>query len=72
MDWIGLGTDGLLVCCGAIFLLYAYRLLGKPVGADDKYDAAMARQSSTQRVWGWVIVAVALIGFLDRLVRGLM
>jgi len=45
MRWIGIGADLLLGCFGAVQLLYAYRVLGKPPVADAKYDAAMARQS---------------------------
>jgi hypothetical protein len=72
MRWIGLGADVLLACIGVILLLYAYRVLGKPPGVDEKYDAAMARQSPTYKIMGWVIVAMALIGLLDHLAGGLL
>jgi hypothetical protein len=62
----------LLACLGVIQLLYAHRVLGKPPGADEKYDAAMARQSPIYKFVGWVIVAMALMGLLDHLVGGLL
>jgi hypothetical protein len=72
MRWVGLGADVLLACVGVILLLYAYRVLGKPPGADEKYDAAMARQSPTYKVSAWVIVVLALLALLDHLVGGLL
>jgi hypothetical protein len=70
--WIGLAADALLACSGIVFLLYAYRVLGKPLGADEKYDAAMAHQSPNYKVFGWAIVAMALIGISNHLVAVLL
>jgi len=70
MRWFGLTSQALMGICGCVILLYAYRRLGKPPGADDKYDAAMSRQGSTYKVLGWCIVALAIIGLLFDLLAG--
>jgi uncharacterized membrane protein len=72
MRWVGLGTDVLLAVVGVILLLYAHRLLGKPAGADAKYDAALVRQTPTYKILGWIIVVMAIIGLLDHLVGGIL
>jgi hypothetical protein len=72
MRWLGLGADVLLAVVGVIILLYAHRVLGKPAGADARYDAALARQAPTYKICGWIIVVMAIIGLLDHLVGGLL
>jgi hypothetical protein len=69
--WIGHWADVVLACCGVIILLYGYRVLGKPPGTDEKYDAAMARQVPVFKIMGSIIILMALVGLLDRLVGGL-
>jgi hypothetical protein len=71
MRWIGLGADALMACLGVVCLLTAYRVIGKPAGVDPQYDAGMARQS-WQKIIGWCIIAMAIIGLLDHLVGGLL
>jgi len=68
MRWIGFCADLLMAVCGVILLLYAYRVLGKPPGADEKYDAAVVRHAPTQKIVGWIIVAMAIVGLLDHLI----
>jgi hypothetical protein len=67
MQWLGLIADVLLAIIGSVLLLYAYRFLGKPPGADPEYDAAMARRGPTLKIVGWlsfVMVAIALAGYV--------
>jgi hypothetical protein len=64
MRWVSLGVDGLLVCFGVLMLLYAYRLIGKPPGADPTYDAAMGRQAWLYKLGGWCVTLTAVIGLL--------
>ena len=71
MRWIGLGADVVLACLGVIQLLYANRVLGKPPGADEKYDAAMARQAWMWKASGWCIIGLAVIGLVSYLADGL-
>ena len=53
MRWALLAGDILLVVLGIVVLLYGYRVTGKPHGADERYDAAMAHKGSfTRRVGG--------------------
>jgi hypothetical protein len=52
---------------GVLCLLTAYRRIGKPEGADPKYDAHLRQMSGTYKVlgWGWVVSwLLALIGTL--------
>jgi hypothetical protein len=72
MRWVGLAAEGLMAICGVVILLYAYRLIGKPPGADEKYDAAMSRQAGAYRIMGWCIVIMAIIALLDHLLGGLL
>jgi hypothetical protein len=72
MKWIGLVADGMMAIAGVVMLLYGYRLLGKHVGADEKYDAAMSRHSSGYRIVGWCIVAMAIIGLLSHLLDSVL
>jgi hypothetical protein len=69
MRWLGLGADVLMACCGAVILLHAYRVLGKPAGADAAYDAAMSRQSWLYKAAGWCIVAMATLVLIDYVMR---
>jgi hypothetical protein len=71
MRWIGLGAYVLLACLGVIQLLYAYRVLGKPPGADAQYDAAVARQGWMWKVSGWCIIGMAVIGLVSSLTDSL-
>jgi hypothetical protein len=72
MRWIGLVIDVLLGICGVVILLYAYRLLGKPPGADEKYDAAMGRHVGIYKIVGWCIVLMTILALLDQLLGGLL
>jgi hypothetical protein len=72
MRWVGLGADVVLACLGVWLLLTAYRVIGKPPGADEKYDAAMARQGTTYKTIGWCELIMAIIGLLDHLFGGLL
>lgn len=63
---IGVAADALMAITGVVILLYAYRLLGKSAGADEKYDEVMTRHSSTYRIVGWSIVVMAIIGLISR------
>jgi hypothetical protein len=72
MHWVWLTVDVLLLGGGIVILLYAYRVIGKPPGADEKYDAAMARSSVIAKWLGWCIVAGAIIGLLEYFSGGLL
>jgi hypothetical protein len=70
MGWLGSGRPEAI--CGVVILLYSYRLLGKPVGADEKYDAAMSRHSSGYKIVGWSCVVMAIIGLLSLLLDAVL
>jgi hypothetical protein len=67
MTWLMLGADVLLGCIGVYLLLVGYRAIGKPVGADEQYDVAMARQGATYKTVGWCAVGLAALGLLGGL-----
>jgi hypothetical protein len=71
MRWLSRGADVLLACLGVIQLLYAHRLVGKPPGTDEKYDAAMARQGWMWKASGWCIIGLAVIGLVGYLMETL-
>ena len=72
MRWMGLGADVLLAVFGVWLLLTAYRVIGQRPGADDKYDAAMARQAGAYKIIGWCVTGMAILALLDHLLGGLV
>jgi hypothetical protein len=56
--WFGLAVDLLLTVYGVWLLLTAYRVVGKPPGADEKYDAWHRHWAGSYKVlgWGWVVL----------------
>jgi hypothetical protein len=68
MWWLlSLLSDLVLMAFGVFYLLLAYRRIGKPEGADPKYDAWLKQRSGLYKVlgWGWVVVMTfGLIGLL--------
>ena len=56
--WFLLGADLLLTGYAVWLLLTAYRVVGKPAGADEKYDAWHRQQAGTLKLlgWGWVVL----------------
>jgi hypothetical protein len=67
MRWFVLGTNLFLVGFGVWLLLTAYRVVGKPPGADEKYDAGHRLWAGTLKLlgWGWVVLTgLALVGVL--------
>jgi hypothetical protein len=58
MRWVRLGLDLSLACYGGWLLLTAYRMVGKPPGADEKYDAWHRQWAGTLKLlgWGWVVL----------------
>jgi hypothetical protein len=65
--WFGLGVDLLLAIYGVWLLLTAYRVVGKPPGADEKYDAWHRQWAGSYKLlgWGWVVLTgVYLVGTL--------
>lgn len=69
MRWFGLVTDLLLAAFGVWLLLTAYRVVGKPPGADEKYDAWHRQWGGSYKVlgWGWVVLTgLVLVGLLFR------
>ena len=71
MRWVLLGTDVLLAVLRAVLLLFGYRVLGKPPGTDEKYDAAMAQQAPTWKAAGWCMVCMAVLGVIGYLIESL-
>ena len=71
MRWALLAGDIVLAVLGVVTLLYGYRVLGKPPGADERYDAAMARQGWLCRASGWCMVGMAAIGLVGYLMDSL-
>jgi hypothetical protein len=65
MAWVGYIGAAFLIVFGGLSLLHAFRVIGKPRGADEKYDAAMARFAPTQKVMGGVAVVMGLVWLLD-------
>jgi hypothetical protein len=64
--WPLLGTLPLLAF-GVYCLLLGYRRIGKPEGADPKYDAWYKQWSGTYKLlgWGWIVLSgVGLIGWI--------
>jgi hypothetical protein len=41
MRWVLLAGDILLLALGIVALLFGYRVIGKPPGADARYDAVV-------------------------------
>ena len=69
MRWYNLGAALLLGTFGVWLLLTAYRVVGKPPGADEKYDAWHRQWVGTLKLlgWGWVVLmGMALVGILLR------
>jgi hypothetical protein len=62
-----LAGDILLLVLGIVVLLYAYRVIGKPPGADERYDAAMARKGVISKVLGWCVVGAGVLGLVGYL-----
>ena len=58
--WFLLGADLLLTGYAVWLLLTAYRVVGKPAGADEKYDAWHRQWAGTWKLLGWV--GVVLMG----------
>jgi hypothetical protein len=64
--------DLLLAGYGVWLLLAAYRVVGKPPGADEKYDAFHRHWVGTWKVlgWGWVVLmGLELVGDLFSWIR---
>ena len=57
MRWF-VTVDFLLAGIGVWLLLIAYRLVGKPPGADEKYDAWHRQHAGTLKIigWGWAVL----------------
>jgi hypothetical protein len=55
--WFLLGADLLLTVYAVWLLLTAYRVVGKPAGADEEYDAWHRQRADTYKLlgWGWVV-----------------
>jgi hypothetical protein len=67
MRWFALGTDLFLTGLGVWLLLIAHRVVGKPTGMDEKYDAWHRQWVGTWKLlgWGWIVVAgLGLVGVL--------
>jgi hypothetical protein len=64
MTWVYLAGDLLIGGMGVSLLLMAYRVIGKPIGADEQYDAGMARQAPTYKILGWCGVIMATLGLM--------
>jgi hypothetical protein len=71
MRWALLAGDVALAVLGIVVLLYGYRVLGKPPGADERYDAAMARQGGLCKASGWCMIGMAVIGLAGYLMDSL-
>jgi hypothetical protein len=58
MCWVRLGLDLSLACYGVWLLLTAYRVVGKPSGVDEKYDAWHRQWAGSLKFlgWGWVVL----------------
>ena len=56
--WVRLVADLLITAYAVWLLLTAYRVVGKPAGADEKYDAWHRQWAGTLQVlgWGWVVL----------------
>jgi hypothetical protein len=67
MRWLTLVIDLFLAGFGVWHLLIAYRVVGKPPGADEKYDAWHRQSAVNLKLIGWgaiVIMASSLVGLL--------
>jgi hypothetical protein len=55
--WFLLGAELLLTVYAVWLLLTAYRVVGKPAGADEEYDAWHRQRAGTYKLlgWGWVV-----------------
>ena len=51
--WFLLGADLLLTGYAVWLLLTAYRVVGRPAGADEKYDAWHRQWAGTYKLLGW-------------------
>jgi len=67
MRWVGLGADIFLAGFGVWQLLIAYRVVGKPPGADEKFDAWHRQWAGSLKLLGWglvVLTGLTLVGAL--------
>jgi hypothetical protein len=67
MRWVSLGADILLAGFGVWQLLIAYRVVGKPPGADEKFDAWHRQWAGSLKLVGWglvVLTGLSLVGAL--------
>jgi hypothetical protein len=65
VSWLLLGSNIILAGYRAWLLLIAYRVIGKPPGADEKYDAWHRQWDGSLKFLGWawiVVTAFCLIG----------
>jgi hypothetical protein len=60
-------VDLVLMAYAVYCLLVAYRRIGKPEGADPKYDAWFKQWSGTYKVLGWLGVVVMTFGLIGSL-----
>ena len=61
MRWLSLAGTAVIGLWSVWVLLLAYRMAGKPMGRDPKYDAAIEYWSGTFKVMGVIgLLAVAL------------
>jgi hypothetical protein len=64
MRWFSLGTDLFLAGFAVWQLLIAYRVVGKPPGADEKYEAWHRQWAFILKLIGWggvVVIAAKLV-----------
>ena len=58
-----------LACYGVWLLLTAYRVVGKPSGVDEKYDAWHRQWAGTLKLVGWGIVVLTMWDLVGVLLR---
>jgi hypothetical protein len=59
--WFHLVTDLLLTAYAVWLLLTAYRVVGKPPGADEKYDAWYRHWAGSWKLLGWSGVVLMVL-----------
>jgi hypothetical protein len=59
-----LAGDVVLLALGVVVLLYGFRVLGKPPGADERYDDAMTHKGVIYKACGWCAVVAAALGLV--------
>jgi hypothetical protein len=63
--------DITLAVLGVVMLLFAYRMIGKPPGVDERYDAAMVHQAVIYKATGWCAIGMAVLGMVAYLTDSL-